>query len=323
MFRLNAGKLLVSLFEKLFFLYNRAIVARRAVVFFCLSLSLPSCATFVGQPTYSQHSSEQIFLEQKVVKKGATVFIKHTMGDIYGIEEHAIKNVAQEMEKNGLRIVEDFKLADYIVSINIRSIANDIDANFAKNSRNSLIRTDMNADFNFDSSNTPHIFTAKLENIKEQSNMLTLRRRAVLPSVLYTLLGGSAGFIAGYFIAGTFSPVGMGFVGAFALGGITYTVYSIFKDIGIMIIYDIVIEERKNRQITHNRKALIRPSGNIADEVFYSYDNRYDTYMSKNVVIATGSKVLRKKMMLKLTDMISNSVLNVFNIGKKNDVVFS
>ena len=136
-----------------------------------------------------------------------------------------------------------------------------------------------------------------------------------MPSVLYTFVGAGAGFIAGYFI-GSVSPIAIGFAGALLVGGLTYAVYSSFKDIGVAVVYDISISKKLNQKIKQNRKSVVKLSSNISEEYYYTLDDDMEKYMSRNAIIAIGSKAIKKDMLLRMSTMMANGVADVFGLKR-------
>ena len=189
---------------------------------------------------------------------------------------------------------------------------------YAKKMRNSFLQYGVISDYIFDNNNNPHIYTQQKFDVAkdgQNSGIFISRRKSILPSVLYTFVGAGAGFIAGYFI-GSVSPIAIGFAGALLVGGLTYAVYSSFKDIGVAVVYDISISKKLNQKIKQNRKSVVKLSSNISEEYYYTLDDDMEKYMSRNAIIAIGSKAIKKDMLLRMSTMMANGVADVFGLKR-------
>ncbi len=290
---------------------------RKTFLFCYLFFFLSACST-VGKlfstPSYSHHVVDIIKLSNSVNEKKYAVYIKPS-NDGYNIYDNVIEDVKKRFISNNIDIVDDITLADYIINLNIKNVAFDVDVGMATKIRNSFIGLDVGSNYSFDNKNSPYILMTKLDAIKDDnfSSLINLRRRSIAPVVLYTSIGGTIGFLLGYFLF-PISPIAIGFGGAILFGGITYGLYTYFKDIGIVIVYEISISEKKKENILYKRKSVLKIAGNKADEAYYEFHDKYDNFVSKQVVIAVGSRSLKRQMMQHIYPIISSSIINIFNI---------
>ena len=288
---------------------------------FCISLLIlttTSCQTIAGlfsTPSYSIHSSDKIQLEQSkndIRKPYNKIYIRNNNNDTYGIGEKVIKNIKNNFIENNINITNDITEANYILSINIKDIIVDIDADYARKIRTSLAQTNLNANYTFGQNNVPNITIEKLYDIKMNEKNMGLRGRSMVPSILFPLLGSGVGFTAGYLLGASISPIGMGLLGAVVIGGSVHILYQSFKEEGVIIIYDIVIEEKTNKWLNHSRKIINKTSANSSEDTFFSYSDQWVKYSSKNAVIAVGSRALRNKMIDEMCPIISQNISSVF-----------
>ena len=292
----------------------------RHFILLCLPFVLSSCASIAGlfnTPTYSTHSTEKIVLEQSRNNIKAfynNVYVKSGGYDSYSIQNNVIADVKNKLKKKGVNITDNIDEANYIVSVNIRNVVVDLDEKYTEMLRKSLVFQDTAPTYNFDGNNNPHLLLNKMEKIGDRDNngFSGLKGRNMAPAVLYTLIGAGAGFTAGYFIGASISPIGIGMAGAFLLGGTTYWLYSSFKREGVIVIYDLVINEKTNKNVKYNKKMLNKTSGNSVEETYYSYNSNWLTYTSKNAVIALGSRALKEKMIEKICPIIADNVVGIF-----------
>lgn len=293
------------------------VFAKKTFLFCYLFFFLSACST-VGRlfstPSYSHHVVDVIKLSNSVNEKKYAVYIKPS-NDAYNLYDNVIEDVKKKFISNNINIVDDITLADYIINLNIKNVAFDVDTGMATKIRNSFIGLDVGSNYSFDNKNSPYILMTQFENIKDDnfSSLINLRRRSIAPSILYTVIGSTVGFLLGYFLF-PISPIAIGFGGAILFGGITYGLYTCFKDIGIIIVYEIAISEKKKQNILYKRKSVVKIAGNKADEAYYEFSDKYDTFISKQVVIAVGSRALKRQMMQHIYPIISSSITNVFNI---------
>lgn len=297
-----------------------SVLCFRFVVLFCIPFLLSSCASIAGifnTPTYSTHSTEKIVLEQSMNNIKAfynNVYVKSGGYDSYSIQNNVIADVKKKLKKKGVNITDNIDEANYIVSVNIRNVVVDLDEKYTERLRKALVFQDTSPTYNFDGNNNPHLLLNKMEKIGDRDNngFSGLKGRNMAPAVLYTLIGAGAGFTAGYFIGASISPIGIGMAGAFLLGGTTYWLYSSFKREGIIVIYDLVINEKTNKNVKYNKKMLNKTSGNSVEEAYYSYNSNWLTYTSKNAVISLGSRALRERMMKRICPIIADNVVGIF-----------
>ena len=271
---------------------------------------LPSCthiARTFSTPTYSLHSNDKIQLDNK--NYTGNVFIKKGSNDVYGIQQSLFADIKKKMEQNNINVVSNIDNADYILSVKMRDISVDIDLQFAEYMRNALLAKETNYPYIFDNNNTPHIDNGAI-NFKQTTKKTTYRR--FLPATLYTMLGGGLGFTIGFIAAGSTAPFAFGICGAFAVGSLTYLAYNTFRKAGVIISYDIIVEQRNEQTLKHNRKTLTKKSSNSSDETYYTYNDKWNTLTSKNIVIAIGSRALRSDMIKNITPMIADNVVEIF-----------
>lgn len=297
----------------------------------CMAItSCVSVGKLFSTPSYSHHSIDKISLDGVGKNKSYSVYIKLSndfdigndrmckMDNNCFIKKNAMLQVENLFHNANITILDKPDNADYIIGVDIRNIIDDFDADFAKKVRNSFLQKSIISDYVFDkNNNNPYIYTLqKFDTAKDGQNsgiFLSSRRKSILPSVLYTFIGAGSGFIAGYFL-GSVAPIPIGFAGALLMGGLTYAVYSSFKDVGIAVVYDISILKKVNYPIRHSRKAVIKISANISDEYFYTLNNNIENHISHNAIIAIGSRVLRKDMLLRISTMIANNVADTFDL---------
>ena len=286
-------------------------------VFAIFTAALSSCTTIgniISTPSYSVHTADKIILE-KNREPIKTVYLRQSTSSDEKIYSKVMNDLRKKLDADNIQVVDDINKTSHVLSINIRNVAYDVDADFANKSRKTLLNNDLNQSYSFDNSNSPHAVFNKFEGLKNENNSGfggLLRRRNVLPSTLFTLGGAGVGFYAGYLIAGSTAPVAFGVLGAIALGGTSYALYSSFKDVGVIITYDVMIEERVKRPQQHNRKLLVKTASNAAEETFYSYNDNWNKYVSKYAVIGIGSRALQKQMINKMCPMIAGSVVKLF-----------
>ena len=287
----------------------------RFYLYCCLALLLSSCAPIArifSTPTYSLHSADKIQLDNK--GKADNVFIKQSAGDNYGIQKEVLTDIEQRLKDNGINIVSNIDYADYVLSINLRNVSVDVDYEFASSMRNMLLAKETNYPYTFDGNNMPHIDNGNID-FSQKTQKKTYKR--ILPATLYTMLGSGVGFTAGFVAAGSTAPFAFGIGGAVIVGGLTYITYDTFRKTGAIVSYDIIVEERNSQTLKHSRKVLVKKSSNSSDEIYYSYNDRWNTLTEKNVVIAIGSRALLKDMIKNICPMIAGSAVEIFSINRK------
>ena len=178
--------------------------------------------------------------------------------------------------------------------------------------RNSLLLNDTQSEYIFDSNNSPHINKTNPIFISENKQKLGRNWKMPVPSVLYTMLGAGTGFYLGFLCAGSFSPFAIGAITGVAFGTATYMLYNSFRRTGVIVIYDIEIDEKKNEVFLHSKKIISKAASNISDESYYSYKNNYLNYVSKYVIIGIGSRALQQEMKEEIKHKISNSMVDTF-----------
>ena len=302
-------------------------------VLFILSLSTTSCTSIgriISTPNYSHHSVDKILLDNIKEKQTYSVYIKSANKDDIGYDKacemdsgcflthKANKQIVNLFDNADISITDKPEKADYIISVDVRNVVDELDADYAKKMRNAFLQYGVIGDYMFDKNNNPHIFTQQKFDVSkdsQNSGIFISRRKSILPSVLYTFIGAGAGFVAGYFI-GSVSPIAIGFAGALLVGGLTYAVYSSFKDVGVAVVYDISISKKLNQTIKQNRKSVVKLSGNVSEEHYYTLENDMEKYMSRNAIIAIGSKAIKRDMLLRISTMMANSVADTFGVKR-------
>ena len=302
-------------------------------VLFILSLSTTSCTSIgriISTPNYSHHSVDKILLDNIKEKQTYSVYIKSANKDDIGYDKacemdsgcflthKANKQIVNLFDNADISITDKPEKADYIISVDVRNVVDELDADYAKKMRNAFLQYGVIGDYMFDKNNNPHIFTQQKFDVSkdsQNSGIFISRRKSILPSVLYTFIGAGAGFVAGYFL-GSISPIAIGFVGAVLVGGLTYAVYSSFKDVGVAVVYDISISKKLNQTIKQNRKSVVKLSGNVSEEHYYTLDDNMERYVSRNAIIAIGSKVIKRDMLLRISTMMANSVADTFGVKR-------
>ena len=255
-------------------------------VLFILSLSTTSCTSIgriISTPNYSHHSVDKILLDNIKEKQTYSVYIKSANKDDIGYDKacemdsgcflthKANQQIVNLFDNANVSITDKPEKADYVISVDVRNVVDELDADYAKKMRNSFLQYGVIGDYMFDKNNNPHIFTQQRFDVSkdsQNSGIFISRRKSILPSVLYTFIGAGAGFVAGYFI-GSVSPIAIGFTGALLVGGLTYAIYSSFKDVGVAVVYDISISKKLNQTIKQNRKSVVKLSGNVSEEHYY------------------------------------------------------
>lgn len=302
-------------------------------VLFILSLSTTSCTSIgriISTPNYSHHSVDKILLDNIKEKQTYSVYIKSANKDDIGYDKacemdsgcflthKANQQIVNLFDNADVSITDKPEKADYVISVDVRNVVDELDADYAKKMRNSFLQYGVIGDYMFDKNNNPHIFTQQKFDVSkdsQNSGIFISRRKSILPSVLYTFIGAGAGFVAGYFI-GSVSPIAIGFTGALLVGGLTYAVYSSFKDVGVAVVYDISISKKLNQTIKQNRKSVVKLSGNVSEEHYYTLDEKMEKYMSRNAIIAIGSKAIKRDMLLRISTMMANSVADTFGVKR-------
>ena len=279
------------------------------LLFFLLVLSSTSCshiAKVCSKPTYSIKSGDRIELTN--FNKNSIIYIQKIANNEYGLQQEVVNSVKKELKNNNVKTTEYPENATHILGLNILNISVDIDYETANLIKNTLATNEIFPYYIFDNGNSPHINN----NFQPQTKETKRYTRRMLPSVLYTMVGSTIGFTTGFLVAGSFSPIVIGLAGAIIVGGTTFFTYNTFRKSGVIVSYEITIKEKINQQIKHSIKALAKKSSNITDEVFYDYKDNWNTYSSKNVIIAIGSRALNEYMVSKTIPMITGSVLQHF-----------
>ena len=276
------------------------------------SITLTSCAgiaNLFSTPTYFSHSADKIQFSNN--SGTGNVFIKQQQNDTYGIYDNVIKDVKMKLKNNNINIVNNINQADYVLSINIKNVAIDVDYNFANKMKNALLANDVGHPYVFDNNNSPHANNEIIKSFDNQNKIRSFNR--FIPSTLYTLLGSGIGFAGGFILAGSTAPFAFAVGGGVVVGGLTYILYNKFRTAGVVVSYEIIIDEKMATSINHNRKTIIKKSSNSSDETFYTYSNRWNTLTSKNIAIALGSRALMKQMTNNICPIIANSIVDIFS----------
>ena len=61
---------------------------------------------------------------------------------------------------------------------------------------------------------------------------------------------------------------------------------------------------------------MVKLSSNISEEYYYTLDDDMEKYMSRNAIIAIGSKAIKKDMLLRMSTMMANGVADVFGLKR-------
>ncbi len=271
-------------------------------------------ARLFSTPTYSIHNLDKIKLEKR--NNVDRIYIRKNDGNEYGIHNAVVDEVEKRLTKNGIKLVRDVNNANFILNIKILSVVTDIDYSMANELRNALTIAGMYSPFTFDNNNSPHISAFKIGDVSKNKTTSFRTRRGYLPSVIYTIGGAGVGFSIGFLLAGTTAPIAIGLASGVLLGGTTYYAYNTFRRVGVVVIYEIEIEERSDKTLQHARKTLLKSSANISEESFYTYSDNWKTYVSKNVAMAIGSRVLIDDMLCGLCPLIEENVLDLFEKNK-------
>ena len=302
------------------------------LLMFCVATtSCTSIGRLISTPNYSHHAVDKILLDEIENNKRYSVFIKSTNGNgNYNDNACSIDNGCYLNSKTNIQIenlfananvniVDKPENADYIIGVDVKNVVDDVDIDYAKKMRNAFLQYGAIGDYMFDkNNNNPYIYTSQKFDIAQDgqnSGILVSRRKSILPSVLYTFTGAGAGFIAGYFL-GSVSPIAIGFAGALIVGGLTYAIYSAFKDVGVVVVYDVKKKKKLSQQVKNSRKVVVKISGNISEEHYYTLDNDREKYISHNAIIAIGSRAIKKDMLLRISTMIANNVADTFGLKR-------
>ena len=280
-----------------------------------LLTTLPSCTTItrsLSTPTYSIHAPSKIQLNN--TNASPNIYIKPNTNDIHNVYQHATEQLIEELQRKNINIVNNINKANYILSLHIKNIAMDVNYNFAKAMRRSLASEGAGLPYTFDTNNTPHVSNHTFT--PNNSSFETQRRRLTTPTVI-TLAGGSIGFAAGFLLASSISPLIIGTAGAVTLGTLSYLTYNTFRHVGIIVTYEVIINEQNSQAIKHSRKTLVKKSSNSSDETYYSYQDSWNELTTQETIIATGSRMLTKDMMSNICNIISRNVANIF-IARSN-----
>lgn len=266
-------------------------------------------ARFFSTPTYSIHNLDKIKLEKR--NNINRIYIRKNTGNEYGIYDDVIDSIKERLKNDNIELVDSVDKANFILNIKILSVATDIDYNAANTLRNTLTFADANVSFVFDNNNSPHISALKIDNITKNTTGFS-GRKTMLPSVIYTMASSGVGFATGFLLAGTTAPITIGLASAVFLGGTTLYTYNTFKRVGVIVTYEIEIEERSDKAIQYNKKILLKSSANISEESFYTYNNNWRSYISKNIVVAIGSRVLIDDMLTNICSLVKENILDIF-----------
>ena len=281
-------------------------------VLILMMLLLTSCAKiagFVSKPTYSVHGGDKIFFDEKNVDY---VFIEDNVDDNYKIHSRVIKDVRSKLIKNGIHVVNDINKANYILSIHIRGVFVDVDYNFANKVKNTMLAKETNYSYIFDSNNMPHSDNGNINAFGGGEGLIF---KKITPSILYTLIGSGVGFGTSFLLAGSTAPFTFGFFGGIIGGSAMYFIYNTFRNVGIIVSYDTIVEVRTKQVLNHKRKVLTKKSSNSSDEIYYSYNDNLNTLTSKNIAIAIGSRALTKEMIDNICPVIANNTAKIFRIN--------
>lgn len=297
--------------------YNNKLSIKGAIIFatICFVCTLLTTCTNIARlfstPKYYSHTSDKIKFEKNT--KLQNVYIKKGTNDYYDIYSSIITDVEKGLRDKNISIVDNVNQANYIVSVNIKDIAVDVDYDVANEFKNQLLSASLNPSYFFDKkTNNPTVFNYEV-NAKSGQGASTLygRYRRFAPSALYTLLGTGFGFGVGYFCAGSFPPLLIGMTAGAVVGISTYMLYDNFRKIGVIITYEVSVDEGVSAQISHSRKTLSKVASNTSDEVFYSFKNNWQNYVASGSNIAIGSRVLMYDMLYNLKKMIASNIVSM------------
>ena len=285
-----------------------------SIILFSLFIFTSSCSTIAktfSTPTYSIHSIDKIKLEKKSNNQKRIFIVENSNSSDNFYKDIIVETKKQFSQKENINIVDNPNKADYVINLKIRNIATDVDYDVANNIRNSLLLSDTQSEYIFDNNNSPHINKPNQILVSGQQPKFGRNWRMAVPSVLYTTIGAGAGFYLGFLFAGSFSPLAIGTITGIAFGTTTYLLYNTFKRTGVIITYDIEIDEKKDKVLSHNKKIISKVSSNMSDELYYSYSDNYLNYISKYIIIGIGSRVLQKEIQQEIKHKISNSIVDV------------
>ena len=283
------------------------------ICFLCASLTTcANVARLFTTPKYYSHTSDGIKFEKNT--KLHNVYIKKNSNDYYNVYGLVIADVEKGLRDKNISIVDNVNQANYILSINIKDIAVDVDYDIANEFKNQLLLSDLNPAYTFDDkSNNPAVSNHKLNvtNSYQGHPMYGSRYNRFVPSALYSLLGTGFGFGVGYFCAGTLPPLLIGMTAGAVVGISTYMLYDNFRKVGVIITYDISVDEGVSASILHSRKTLSKVASNTSDEVFYSFRNNWQNYIANGSVISIGSRALMYDMLYNSAKMIANNIISI------------
>ena len=287
-------------------------VAFATICFLCASLTTcANIARLFSTPKYYSHSSDKIKFEKNT--KLHNVYIKKGTDDYYNVYGSIITDVKKGLREKNISIVDDVNQANYILSINIKDIAVDVDYDVANEFKNQLLSANLNPSYVFDKkTNNPAVFNYSVNAIHgDRGGPAYGRYRRLAPSALYTLLGTGFGFGVGYFIAGSFPPLLIGASIGAITGISTYMLYDNFRRVGVIITYDISVDEGVSTQVVHSRKTLSKVASNTSDETYYSFKNNWQNYIASGSAISIGSRVLMYDMLYNLKKMIASNIIGI------------
>ena len=282
------------------------------ICFVCASLTTcANVARLFTMPKYYSHTSDKIKFEKNT--KLQNVYIKKGADDYYNVYSSIIADVERGLRDKNISIVDDVNQANYILSVNIKDIAVDVDYDVANEFKNQLLSANLNPSYTFDNkSNNPAVSNYTINATHgNQGYQAYGRYRRFAPSALYTLLGTGFGFGIGYFCAGSLPPLLIGMTAGAVAGISTYMLYDNFRKVGVIITYDISVDEGVPTQVLHSRKTLSKVASNTSDEVFYSFKNNWQNYVASGSVMSIGSRALMYDMLYNLKKMIAGNIVSM------------
>ena len=100
-------------------------------------------------------------------------------------------------------------------------------------------------------------------------------------TTLFTGIGSGIGGIGGYLLAVALPPLVGCLIGVFAVGGDVLLGHTIFHYAGVIVVYDITLGEKLDKNIVHNGKMFKKIAGN-ASEIITSNTTVIGSHMTPN-----------------------------------------
>ena len=113
-------------------------------------------------------------------------------------------------------------------------------------------------------------------------------------TTLFTGIGSGIGGIGGYLLAVALPPLVGCLIGVVAVGGDVLLGHTIFHYAGVIVVYDITLGEKLDKNIVHNGKMFKKIAGNASEDYYFQYNSHWVSYDSKYAIIGICSRLLKK-----------------------------